>query len=102
MARQSWPLFINLVLSSFRVSIVSSFSLKAERRFTLAISARNLALWVDYFVRNGARSCETEDNIAEYILNIVSGDVCPGIDWVEKWNNSLERESIVVELETLS
>ncbi|KAJ5675362.1 hypothetical protein N7462_008259 [Penicillium macrosclerotiorum] len=54
-----------------------------------------------YFERNGARSCEEMENPAEYILDMVAGDGCPGVDWPQAWNSSPEYQEVVAEVERI-
>lgn len=56
---------------------------------------------LDYFARAGARPCGLNENPAEYILELVSGDKNPEIDWVNNWNNSPEFDQVIKELERL-
>jgi ATP-binding cassette, subfamily G (WHITE), member 2, PDR len=53
---------------------------------------------LDYFSRHGARQSGTLENPAEYILEMVSGDGAPGVDWVGNWNNSPEHKEVLAEL----
>ena len=55
---------------------------------------------LDYFARNGARSCGESENPAEYILEAVSGDTSD-VDWVSAWNSSPEHAEVLVELDRL-
>lgn len=45
-----------------------------------------------YFERNGAEECDPQANVAEYILEVVSGGKSQGINWGEKWINSQEAK----------
>lgn len=56
---------------------------------------------LDYFERNGARDCEEMENPAEYILEMVAGDGCPGVDWTQVWNKSPEYQEVVAEVDRL-
>ncbi|OJJ46022.1 hypothetical protein ASPZODRAFT_16617 [Penicilliopsis zonata CBS 506.65] len=56
---------------------------------------------LDYFVRSGARACEELENPAEYILEMVSGNGAPGVNWVDTWNQSVERKEVLEELDRL-
>ncbi|KAJ5540354.1 hypothetical protein N7513_008686 [Penicillium frequentans] len=56
---------------------------------------------LEYFERNGARPCETLENPAEYILDMVAGDGCPDVDWVQAWRNSQEYQDVVAEVDRL-
>ncbi|KAJ5902585.1 hypothetical protein N7495_003113 [Penicillium taxi] len=57
---------------------------------------------LNYFERNGARGCEDIENPAEYILEMVAGDGCPGVDWVDAWDNSPEYQDVLVEVDRLN
>ncbi|KAJ3454529.1 hypothetical protein MRS44_013129 [Fusarium solani] len=54
---------------------------------------------LDYFARAGGRPCGGQENPAEYILEMVSGDGASGVDWVEQWNNSSERDRVLAEFD---
>lgn len=56
---------------------------------------------LDYFAGAGARKCGEQENPAEYILEMVSGDDDSGIDWVEKWNSSPQHDAVLKELDAL-
>jgi ABC-type multidrug transport system permease subunit/ABC-type multidrug transport system ATPase subunit len=56
---------------------------------------------LEYFECNGARKCETLENPAEYILDMVAGDGCPGVDWVQAWKNSPEYQNVLAEVDRL-
>ncbi|KAE8228542.1 hypothetical protein CF326_g6521 [Tilletia indica] len=47
-----------------------------------------------YFEKNGAPECPPEANVAEYILEVVSGGKSRGIDWADKWSSSNEAEHV--------
>ncbi|KAK0559020.1 ATP-binding cassette transporter snq2 [Tilletia horrida] len=47
-----------------------------------------------YFEANGAPECPPEANVAEYILEVVSGGKSRGIDWGDKWSGSKEAEGV--------
>ncbi|KNC96342.1 uncharacterized protein SPPG_08243 [Spizellomyces punctatus DAOM BR117] len=60
---------------------------------------------LDYFERNGARKASTEENPAEYILQVIGAGVSGGksaIDWADVWKNSPEKKSVTEELNTIS
>ncbi|KAH7180121.1 putative ABC multidrug transporter [Fusarium oxysporum] len=54
---------------------------------------------LDYFARAGSRPCGEQENPAEYILEMVSGDGVSGVDLVEQWNSSPERDKVLAELD---
>ncbi|KAJ5584748.1 uncharacterized protein N7459_004548 [Penicillium hispanicum] len=54
-----------------------------------------------YFERNGARGCKDLENPAEYILEMVAGDGCPGVDWAQVWRKSPEHEEVIAEVDRL-
>ncbi|OQD76097.1 hypothetical protein PENDEC_c005G05946 [Penicillium decumbens] len=56
---------------------------------------------LEYFERNGARECEDLENPAEYILDMVAGDGCPGVDWAQVWNKSPEYDEVLAEVDRL-
>ncbi|PKS08034.1 hypothetical protein jhhlp_006646 [Lomentospora prolificans] len=56
---------------------------------------------LDYFVRRGARPCGPDENPAEYILEMVSGDKAKDIDWVNEWKSSGEYAEVLAELDRL-
>ncbi|KAF7551934.1 hypothetical protein G7Z17_g4676 [Cylindrodendrum hubeiense] len=56
---------------------------------------------LDYFSRNGGKRCGETENPAEYILNLVSGNISADVDWVAAWSNSLERTLVLSELDRL-
>ncbi|KAJ5640919.1 hypothetical protein N7528_000544 [Penicillium herquei] len=56
---------------------------------------------LNYFEHNGARPCETLENPAEYILDMVAGDGCPDVDWVQAWKNSKEYVAVLDEVNRL-
>ncbi|KAJ6093557.1 hypothetical protein N7486_008846 [Penicillium sp. IBT 16267x] len=55
----------------------------------------------NYFERSGARPCETLENPAEYILDMVAGDGCPDVDWVQTWKNNPEYLEVIAEVDRL-
>ncbi|KAJ5178709.1 hypothetical protein N7492_001919 [Penicillium capsulatum] len=59
------------------------------------------ATLLDYFTRHGARECEDLENPAEYILDMVAGDGCPGVDWSAEWNKSVEYQNVRAELDSM-
>jgi ATP-binding cassette, subfamily G (WHITE), member 2, PDR len=56
---------------------------------------------LDYFERGGARRCGLDENPAEYILEVVSGDAALDVDWVKIWNESPEHKEVLAELDKL-
>ncbi|RAH78729.1 hypothetical protein BO86DRAFT_176149 [Aspergillus japonicus CBS 114.51] len=56
---------------------------------------------LDYFERNGGRTCGDLENPAEYILETVSGDNTKGPDWVQVWNDSPEFQAVYAEVTRL-
>jgi len=47
-----------------------------------------------YFEKNGAPECPPEANVAEYILEVVSGGKSKGIEWGDRWAQSPEAEQL--------
>ncbi|KAE8351305.1 ABC-2 type transporter-domain-containing protein [Aspergillus coremiiformis] len=63
---------------------------------------RDSRILLDYFERNGGRICQEQENPAEYILEMVSGDVGKDApDWVTVWNESPEHTQVLAELDRL-
>ena len=60
------------------------------------------ATLLEYFERNGARACGELENPAEYILEMVAGDGCPGMDWAQAWKKSPEHEAVIAEVDRLN
>ncbi|KAJ5133058.1 hypothetical protein N7448_007216 [Penicillium atrosanguineum] len=56
---------------------------------------------LEYFEGNGARECEELENPAEYILDMVAGDGCPGVDWAQVWNKSPQYDEVLTEVDRL-
>jgi ABC-type multidrug transport system permease subunit len=54
-----------------------------------------------YFENKGARPCEELENPAEYILDMVAGEGCLGVDWPQAWNSSQEYQDVISELDRL-
>ncbi|KAL4895842.1 ABC-2 type transporter-domain-containing protein [Aspergillus ambiguus] len=52
---------------------------------------------LEYFERGGARPCKAEENPAEYILEIVSGE-SSSLDWIQTWKESPELKGVLEEL----
>ena len=59
------------------------------------------ATLLEYFSRNGGRTCQETENPAEYILDQVSGEGSTTVDWVAAWNKSDERREVIAELDRL-
>lgn len=55
-----------------------------------------------YFARAGSRPCGPDENPAEYMLDITSDRDKSGLDLVNEWNCSPEKEQIVAEIDRLS
>jgi len=63
---------------------------------------RNSRTLLEYFEANGARTCDDEENPAEYMLEIVNnGANKNGEDWNTVWNNSSQYQSVREELDRL-
>lgn len=54
---------------------------------------------LDYFQRNGARSCGADENPAEYMLEIISK---AEVDWPAVWKGSPESEGVQKELDRIA
>lgn len=64
----------------------------------------NSRVMLDYFERNGARTCHKDENPAEYILQAIGAGVSAGkssVDWADVWRNSQEKRSVKEELDTI-
>lgn len=57
---------------------------------------------LDYFASAGVRRCGEQENPAEYILEMVSGEDVSGVDWVDQWNNSAEHAAVLDELDAIN
>ncbi|KAJ5280660.1 hypothetical protein N7478_006032 [Penicillium angulare] len=77
------------------------FLAKGGRTVYFGDVGKESASLLNYFERNGARSCETLENPAEYILDMVAGDGCPGVDWVKAWKESPEAQEVIAEVDRL-
>lgn len=53
---------------------------------------------LEYFERNGARKCDSQENPAEYMLEIV-GD--QETDWFQTWKDSSEAEGVQSEIDNI-
>lgn len=64
---------------------------------------KNSKIMLEYFEKNGARSCGVDENPAEYMLEVIGA--APGshtdIDWPNVWNESPERAQVRRELAVL-
>ncbi|KAF7561005.1 hypothetical protein G7046_g3143 [Stylonectria norvegica] len=56
---------------------------------------------LDYFARNGA-PCPDGTNPAEHIVEVIQGNTEVNVDWVNVWNQSLERQKALEKLEILN
>jgi ABC-type multidrug transport system ATPase subunit len=54
-----------------------------------------------YFEDKGARPCEELENPAEYILDMVAGEGCLGVDWPQAWNSSQEYQDVISEIDRI-
>lgn len=54
-----------------------------------------------YFESNGADPCPPSANVAEYILDVVSGEGSHKVDWAERWDNSINSAQIKQEIEEI-
>lgn len=54
-----------------------------------------------YFERNGAEHCDPSANVAEYILEVVSGGKSQGINWGEVWLQSEECHNVRNEIQDI-
>lgn len=54
-----------------------------------------------YFERNGAEACDPQANVAEYILEVVSGGKSRGINWGDKWGQSQEAQDVRKQIKTI-
>ncbi|PWN28796.1 hypothetical protein BDZ90DRAFT_230805 [Jaminaea rosea] len=54
-----------------------------------------------YFERNGADPCDPTANVAEYILEVVSGGKSKGINWGDAWLNSEECCNVRSEIDQI-
>ncbi|KAJ5104205.1 hypothetical protein N7532_004734 [Penicillium argentinense] len=59
----------------------------------------NSTTLLKYFENNGAPPCEELENPAEYILDMVAGDGCPGVDWPTVWKKSPEHNEVLAEIQ---
>ncbi|CAO1631936.1 unnamed protein product [Parajaminaea phylloscopi] len=54
-----------------------------------------------YFERNGAERCDPSANVAEYILEVVSGGKSQGISWSDRWLGSEECHNVRSEVNNI-
>lgn len=54
-----------------------------------------------YFERNGGEACDPQANVAEYILEVVSGGKSNGIDFGNKWLESQECANVRSEIKRI-
>ncbi|KAI9009602.1 ABC-2 type transporter-domain-containing protein [Gaertneriomyces semiglobifer] len=60
---------------------------------------------LDYFESNGGRPCSSEENPAEYILQVIGAGTSGGkveIDWPEVWQHSSLKQNVTAELNQIS
>ncbi|KAL2258872.1 hypothetical protein VTK26DRAFT_7643 [Humicola hyalothermophila] len=63
---------------------------------------KNSRTLLDYFERNGSRSCGPEENPAEFMLEIVAEGVNnAGEDWHEVWKGSPEHQGVLAEIDRI-
>jgi ABC-type multidrug transport system ATPase subunit len=55
----------------------------------------------EYFEANGAEPCDPQANVAEYILEVVSGGKSHGKDWGAKWLESKECQNTRDEIKSI-
>ncbi|CAO1631689.1 unnamed protein product [Sympodiomycopsis kandeliae] len=55
----------------------------------------------EYFERSGAEKCDPQANVAEYILEVVSGGKSNGINWGEQWYKSQEAKAVRQQINTI-
>ncbi|CAO1616995.1 unnamed protein product [Jaminaea pallidilutea] len=55
-----------------------------------------------YFERNGAQGCDPSANVAEYILEVVSGSKGKGHDWGDAWLGSEEAHNVRNEIHRIN
>jgi ATP-binding cassette subfamily G (WHITE) protein 2 (SNQ2) len=54
-----------------------------------------------YFESHGAQTCPPDANVAEYMLEVVSGDRGNGIDWGDEWAKSEDRKEVRKEIDDM-
>jgi hypothetical protein len=65
------------------------------------LAGKDSSILLDYFAKNGA-SCPLNTNPAEHIVDVVQGRYGTEINWPEVWNQSLEKQETLEELDALS
>ena len=60
----------------------------------------NSSTMISYFERNGARTCQSDENPAEYMLDVIGAGATAtsDIDWHAAWNNAPESAALEQEL----
>jgi ATP-binding cassette subfamily G (WHITE) protein 2 (PDR) len=62
----------------------------------------NSDILLEYFERNGARTCSPDENPAEYMLDIVNqGSSGHGTDWHEVWKTSPEARTVQTHIDEI-
>lgn len=57
---------------------------------------------LDYFENNGARTCESDENPAEFMLDVVNaGQNSQGENWFDVWKRSQEARGVEAEIERI-
>lgn len=58
---------------------------------------------IDYFQRNGARNIEPQENVAEYMLDVIGAGATATseIDWYNKWVESKEVLEVQKEIDNI-
>ncbi|KAJ6436956.1 ATPase [Purpureocillium lavendulum] len=97
-SQSSWTISSGLLFQTFDRLLFLATGGRTVYFGDIGCQSRTL---LDYFVRNGARPCGDMENPAEYILEMVSGEGAPGVDWVERWKNSPELKEVLAELHSL-
>ncbi|TFK22472.1 hypothetical protein FA15DRAFT_757994 [Coprinopsis marcescibilis] len=64
---------------------------------------RNASTLIQYFERNGARTCDPSENPAEYMLDVIGAGATAttAFDWHSIWKASPESNSVQAELEAI-
>jgi ATP-binding cassette, subfamily G (WHITE), member 2, SNQ2 len=63
----------------------------------------NATTLINYFQRNGARQIEAQENVAEYMLDVIGAGATATseIEWHGKWLEAPESKSVQVEIERI-
>jgi ATP-binding cassette, subfamily G (WHITE), member 2, SNQ2 len=63
----------------------------------------NAGTLIDYFQSNGARKIEPDENVAEYMLEVIGAGATATseFEWHEKWVQSEEAERVQEEIERI-